>query len=167
MNSEYIEQRDGGYYITGNNRISLDSVVYAFNRGESPEQILEAFPLRDNLAKIYGAIGLLPRSQASDRQVPRRHHARIRSLRSAAGAGRSSPVGEDPTRQGQNEWVPGLSLRFQADSDLKFGLACCSRNVAGSFTTSGQNAPTDPRMRLGVLAMQVTIGDSLRIGCTA
>ena len=56
MNSEYIEQRDGGYYIIGNNRISLDSVVYAFNRGESPEQILEAFPLLDSVAKIYGAI---------------------------------------------------------------------------------------------------------------
>ena len=55
MHSEYIEQRDGGYYVSGN-RISLDSVVYAFNRGESPEEILENFPLLDNLAKIYGAI---------------------------------------------------------------------------------------------------------------
>ena len=55
MNSEYIEQHDGGYYVTGN-RISLDSVVYAFNQGESPEQILEEFPLLDSLAKIYGAI---------------------------------------------------------------------------------------------------------------
>ena len=30
MHSEYIEQRHGGYYIAGT-RISLDSVVYAFN----------------------------------------------------------------------------------------------------------------------------------------
>ena len=41
--SEYIEQRDGGYYVAGT-RISLDSVVYAFNRGDSPERILEEFP---------------------------------------------------------------------------------------------------------------------------
>jgi hypothetical protein len=31
MHSEYIEQRNGGYYVAGT-RISLDSVVCAFNR---------------------------------------------------------------------------------------------------------------------------------------
>ncbi len=38
MHSEYVEQRNGGYYVAGT-RISLDSVVYAFNRGDSPERI--------------------------------------------------------------------------------------------------------------------------------
>jgi len=38
MQSEYIEQRDGGYYVAGT-RISLDSVVYSFNEGNSPEAI--------------------------------------------------------------------------------------------------------------------------------
>ena len=55
MHSEYIEQRDGGYYVAGT-RISLDSVVYAFNRGDSPERILEEFPLLDKLSRVYGAI---------------------------------------------------------------------------------------------------------------
>jgi uncharacterized protein (DUF433 family) len=55
MNIGYIEQRDGGYYITGT-RISLDSVVYAFNRGESPERLLDQFPLLGGLSKVYGAI---------------------------------------------------------------------------------------------------------------
>src|SRR5258708_3582976 len=55
MHSEYIEQRDRGYYVAGT-RISLDSVVYAFNRGESPERILAEFPLLDKLARVYGAI---------------------------------------------------------------------------------------------------------------
>jgi uncharacterized protein (DUF433 family) len=55
MRSEYIEQRNGGYYVAGT-RISLDSVVYAHNRGESPEQILENFPLLGSLARVYGAI---------------------------------------------------------------------------------------------------------------
>ena len=55
MHSEYIEERNGGYYVAGT-RISLDSVVYAFNRGESPEQILEGYPLLGSLAKAYGAI---------------------------------------------------------------------------------------------------------------
>ena len=55
MHSEYIEQRNGGYYVAGT-RISLDSVVYAFNRGDSPERILEEFPLLDKLSRVYGAI---------------------------------------------------------------------------------------------------------------
>ena len=55
MHSEYIEQRNGGYYVAGT-RISLDSVVHAFNQGESPEQIVEDFPLVDSLARVYGTI---------------------------------------------------------------------------------------------------------------
>ena len=42
MTSEYIEERNGGYYIKGI-RISLDSVVYGYKRGESPESIQENF----------------------------------------------------------------------------------------------------------------------------
>ena len=55
MHSEYIEQRNGGYYVAGV-RISLDSVVYSFNQGNSPERIMEQFPLLDKLANVYGAI---------------------------------------------------------------------------------------------------------------
>jgi uncharacterized protein (DUF433 family) len=54
MNSEYIEERNGGYYIAGT-RISLDSVVYSFERGNSPEAIQQSFPPL-KLAQIYGAI---------------------------------------------------------------------------------------------------------------
>src|SRR5713101_2083651 len=51
---EYVEQRDDGYWIAGK-RISLASVVYAFQRGASPETIRRSFPLL-NLEQIYGAI---------------------------------------------------------------------------------------------------------------
>ena len=44
MHNEYIEQRNGGYYVAGT-RISLDSVVYSFKDGQSPEAIQEDFPL--------------------------------------------------------------------------------------------------------------------------
>jgi uncharacterized protein (DUF433 family) len=44
MLKEYIEERNGGYYVAGT-RISLDSVVYEFNRGAAPETILRSFPL--------------------------------------------------------------------------------------------------------------------------
>lgn len=39
---EYVEQRNGGYYVAGT-RISLDSVVYAFLRGETPEGIQDSY----------------------------------------------------------------------------------------------------------------------------
>jgi uncharacterized protein (DUF433 family) len=54
MPKDYIEQRDGGYYIAGT-RVSLDSIVYAFARGESPETICQNFEVLD-LEEVYGAI---------------------------------------------------------------------------------------------------------------
>ena len=54
MARDYVEQRDGGYYIEGT-RISLDSVVYAFLRGESPEGIAESFPAL-TLEQIFGGL---------------------------------------------------------------------------------------------------------------
>ena len=43
MVHEYIEAREGGYYLAGS-RVSLDSVVYEFLKGETPEGILQSFP---------------------------------------------------------------------------------------------------------------------------
>jgi uncharacterized protein (DUF433 family) len=54
MTGEYIEERDGGYYVA-RTRISLDSVVRSFLRGNSPETIQAEYPLL-KLAQIYGAI---------------------------------------------------------------------------------------------------------------
>ena len=52
---QYIEEREsGGLYITGT-RISLDSIVYAFNSGESAESIMRSYPPL-SLEQIYGAI---------------------------------------------------------------------------------------------------------------
>jgi len=54
MGKEYIEEREGGYFIKGA-RVSLDSVVYAFLRGESPEGIADSFPALQ-LEEIFGAL---------------------------------------------------------------------------------------------------------------
>ena len=62
MHSEYIEQRNGGYYV-GGTRISLDSVVHSFNEGNSPEAIQQDFPLLKR-AQIYGAIAFYLDNQA-------------------------------------------------------------------------------------------------------
>ena len=54
MEQEYIERRNGGYYFVGS-RVSLDSVVYQFLQGESPEAIVQAFPSL-SLEQVYGGI---------------------------------------------------------------------------------------------------------------
>ncbi len=66
MHSEYIEQRDGGYYVAGT-RVSLDSVVYSFNGGQSPEAIQQDFPSLKR-SQIYGAIAFYLDHQAEINQ---------------------------------------------------------------------------------------------------
>ncbi len=52
--SEYIEQRNGGFYVAGA-RVSLDSIVYSFKAGDSPETIRQNFSSL-TLEQVYGAI---------------------------------------------------------------------------------------------------------------
>jgi uncharacterized protein (DUF433 family) len=54
MAQEYIEQRGSGYYFSST-RVSLESVVYQFLKGESPEAIAQAFPSL-SLLQVYGGI---------------------------------------------------------------------------------------------------------------
>ncbi|MBI3472348.1 MAG: DUF433 domain-containing protein [Candidatus Solibacter usitatus] len=54
MAKEYVENVGGAYRVAGS-RVSLDSVVYAFLRGESPDGIAESFPAL-SLEQVYGAI---------------------------------------------------------------------------------------------------------------
>jgi len=72
MAKEYIEQRGGNYYIA-DTRISLDSIVYAFRRGESPETICQNFELL-RLEEVYGAIAYYLANQAEiDRYLLRQN----------------------------------------------------------------------------------------------
>lgn len=50
----YVEYRNDAYWLEGT-RISLDSIVYAFQQGLSPESIVQSFPLL-TLEQVYGAI---------------------------------------------------------------------------------------------------------------
>src|ERR1700728_1613171 len=54
MAKEYVREQVGRYLIDGT-RVSLDSVVYAFLRGESPEGIVESFPAL-TLEQILGSL---------------------------------------------------------------------------------------------------------------
>ncbi len=52
--SEYVEMRNGGFYVAGA-RVSLDSIVYSFKAGDSPETIRQNFSSL-TLEQVYGAI---------------------------------------------------------------------------------------------------------------
>jgi uncharacterized protein (DUF433 family) len=48
-------------------RVSLDSVVYAFDEGATPEEIAQAFPTLD-LAAIYSVVGFYLQNRAEVEQ---------------------------------------------------------------------------------------------------
>jgi uncharacterized protein (DUF433 family) len=54
MGKDYVERVGDAYRVTGS-RVSLDSIVYSFWNGESPESIVQSFPTL-TLEQVYGAI---------------------------------------------------------------------------------------------------------------
>ena len=54
MDREYVDRRNGGYYVAGT-RVSLDSIVHGFKSGDSPETIRQSFPSL-TLEQVYGAV---------------------------------------------------------------------------------------------------------------
>jgi uncharacterized protein (DUF433 family) len=102
MLNEYVEQRNGGYYVQGT-RVSLDSVVYAFLRGESPDGIAEFFPAL-SLEQVYGALAYVAHRESIDsylrkgkaefsrlRDESRRKHPRLYAKLDAARESTPSP----------------------------------------------------------------------------
>src|SRR5437016_4646731 len=85
MTGDYIEERNGGYYIAGT-RISLDSVVYSFERGNSPAGIQKEFPTL-RLAQIHGAIAFYLDHETEVRQYLEEEERRIQES--------SVPLSED------------------------------------------------------------------------
>lgn len=68
MTKEYITKTDGAYKIT-DSRVSLDSVVYAWRDGASPETIREMFPVL-TLEEVYGAVAFyLANQEAVDEHL--------------------------------------------------------------------------------------------------
>jgi uncharacterized protein (DUF433 family) len=62
MSKDYVTEVTNAYRITGT-RVSLDSVVYAFLNGVSPESIVDSFPAL-TLEQVYGAIAYYLAHQA-------------------------------------------------------------------------------------------------------
>jgi uncharacterized protein (DUF433 family) len=63
LNNPYIEYRDGVYWVTGK-RVSLNSIVYRWREGLSPETIQqECFPVLTR-AEVFGALAFYFDNQA-------------------------------------------------------------------------------------------------------
>jgi len=66
MKDKYVIKLKNGAYRIADTRVSLDSVVYAFREGRTPEQIVDSFPFL-TLGQVYGAIAFyLANKQAID-----------------------------------------------------------------------------------------------------
>lgn len=65
---DYVEPHNGGYRVAGK-RVSLDSLVYAYRRGQTPESIQQSFPTL-TLEEVYGAIAFyLSHQEDVDRTI--------------------------------------------------------------------------------------------------
>ncbi len=78
----YVEQRDNAYWIAGT-RISLDSVVYAYQRGAAPESIVRSYPLL-TLEQVYGAITYYLAHEDEINSYLRREEAAFAALQQAS-----------------------------------------------------------------------------------
>jgi uncharacterized protein (DUF433 family) len=79
MNKEYVILTNGAYRI-GDSRVSLDSVVYAWIEGQSPETIADNFPVL-TLEEVYGAIAFYLSNREAIDEYLREKKAEFEELR--------------------------------------------------------------------------------------
>jgi len=79
MSKDYVTKRGGAYRIT-NSRVSLDSVVYAWMGGLSPEGIVDSYPAL-TLEQVHGALAFYLANQEEIDDYLRRGEAEFDELR--------------------------------------------------------------------------------------
>ncbi|MBI3653225.1 MAG: DUF433 domain-containing protein [Acidobacteria bacterium] len=83
MYKEYVENVEGGAYRIAGSRVSLDSIVYGFWNGESPETIAQSFPTL-KLEQVYGAIAFYLANQEEIDAYLKQGEAEYEAMRLAA-----------------------------------------------------------------------------------
>jgi len=81
MGKEYVSQVEGAYRISGT-RVSLDSVVYAWLNGLSPESIVDSYPVL-TLEEVHGALAYYLGHQDEIDEYLLRGEAEFEELRKA------------------------------------------------------------------------------------
>jgi uncharacterized protein (DUF433 family) len=82
VHKHYVEWRENSFRIA-ESRVSLDSVIYAFLNGASPESIVQSFPTL-NLEQVYGAIAFYLTNKAAIDAYLKEGEAEFEKLRQAA-----------------------------------------------------------------------------------
>jgi uncharacterized protein (DUF433 family) len=71
VSKEFVERRDGSFYLVGS-RVPLAHIVREFQRGESPEAIRAHYPSL-SLEQVYGAIAFyLGRKEEVEQDITER-----------------------------------------------------------------------------------------------
>lgn len=83
MSDQYVTKLENGAYRVARTRISLDSVVYAFWRGASPESIVDSFPDL-TLEQVFGAIAYYLANQSEIDAYLKEGDAEFEKLRQRA-----------------------------------------------------------------------------------
>lgn len=82
MNKQYVEKIDDIYRLIGT-RVSLDSIVYAFWRGQTAESIAQSFPVL-TLEQVYGALTFYLANKSEIDAYLKAAEAEFEALRQAA-----------------------------------------------------------------------------------
>ena len=82
MENHYVLHNENGYHLTGS-RVSLDSIVYDWLAGLSPESIAENFETL-NLEQVYGAVAFYLAHREQVDQHLERQREKFATLRDKA-----------------------------------------------------------------------------------
>ncbi len=82
MNKQYVEKIDDSYRVAGM-RVSLDSVVSTFWRGQTAESIAQSFPVL-TLEQVYGALTFYLANKSDIDTYLEKADVEIEALRQAA-----------------------------------------------------------------------------------
>jgi uncharacterized protein (DUF433 family) len=82
MTKQYIENIDGVYRLAGT-RVSLDSIVYAFWRGQMAESIAQSFPVL-TLERVYGGLTFYLANKSEIDAYLKEANAEFEALRQAS-----------------------------------------------------------------------------------
>ncbi|HEY0081026.1 MAG TPA: DUF433 domain-containing protein [Pyrinomonadaceae bacterium] len=91
INTVPLSADEAGVMRVGETRVSLDSVIYAFNDGATPEEIVQQYPTL-NLADVYTVISYYLQHQAEIENYLEKRRAQRLELRAEVEA-RSDPRG--------------------------------------------------------------------------
>jgi uncharacterized protein (DUF433 family) len=82
MSKQYIEGTNDVYRIAGT-RVSLDSIVYAFWRGQTAESVAQSFPVL-TLEQVYGALTFYLANKSHIDSYLKKAKAEFEAMREAA-----------------------------------------------------------------------------------